>query len=157
MRLSDGTLTLSATDLANFLACHHRTAMDMEAAAALRLRPHFDDPLLEQLFQSAPISKGPAHVLGVRLTVPSDKDLILPVTWRLSPAICAFTSELFYESRLASKPALVHQPLTDLGEMDAGALWYLEVDHERNTSSSNEEVGAVVPLVARFTAPGRAG
>ena len=51
MRLLDGTLTLSATDLASFLGCRHKTALDMEAAAGLRDRPHFDDPILELLFQ----------------------------------------------------------------------------------------------------------
>ena len=51
MRHRDGTLTLSATDLANFLGCRHRTALEMESAAGLRQRPHFDDPLLELLFK----------------------------------------------------------------------------------------------------------
>ncbi|MEO7456542.1 MAG: TM0106 family RecB-like putative nuclease, partial [Gemmatimonadaceae bacterium] len=51
MRHRDGTLTLSATDLANFLACRHRTAMEMEFATGLREKPKYDDPLLELLFQ----------------------------------------------------------------------------------------------------------
>src|SRR5215208_4225406 len=42
--------SLSATDLSVFLGCHHRTALDMEAAAGTRARPHFDDPLLELLY-----------------------------------------------------------------------------------------------------------
>ncbi len=45
------------------------------------------------------------HVLGGHQTMPADRGIFLPETWRLSPEICAFTSELFYEGRLTSKPA----------------------------------------------------
>ncbi len=38
------------------------------------------------------------HVLEGHKTMPADRGLFLPVTWRLSPAICAFTSEVFYEA-----------------------------------------------------------
>ena len=51
MRYLNGDLTLAATDLANFLSCRHRTALDMEAAAGTRKKPHFDDPLLDLLFK----------------------------------------------------------------------------------------------------------
>ncbi|HSA56394.1 MAG TPA: hypothetical protein VLE53_11875 [Gemmatimonadaceae bacterium] len=51
MRLVGPDLTLSATDLANFLGCRHRTGLDK--AAALGERPYVrrDDPLLELLRQ----------------------------------------------------------------------------------------------------------
>jgi superfamily I DNA and/or RNA helicase len=39
------------------------------------------------------------HILGVHATIPADRGLFLEETWRLHPEICAFTSELFYESR----------------------------------------------------------
>ena len=45
------------------------------------------------------------HVLGGAATMPPDRGLFLPTTWRLHPAICAFTSELFYEGKLEPKPA----------------------------------------------------
>ena len=40
-------LILSATDLANFLGCRHRTALDMAVAYGARKRPYFNDPLLD--------------------------------------------------------------------------------------------------------------
>ncbi len=46
-----GRLTLSATDLSNFLGCHHRTALEMGVAAGKFAKPQFDDPQLEALFQ----------------------------------------------------------------------------------------------------------
>ena len=51
MRDINGALTLSATDLSNFLSCRHRTALEMAAARGKRKRPHFHDPLLEVLFK----------------------------------------------------------------------------------------------------------
>lgn len=40
------------------------------------------------------------HILGPHATVPADRSLFLPETWQLHPLICAFNSEMFYESRL---------------------------------------------------------
>jgi uncharacterized protein len=41
-----------------------------------------------------------AHVLGTNATMPPDRGLFLETTWRLHPALCAFTSEVFYDDRL---------------------------------------------------------
>ncbi len=41
-----------------------------------------------------------AHVLGDQATMPPDRGLFLEHTWRLHPALCAFTSEVFYDGRL---------------------------------------------------------
>src|SRR5262249_34371870 len=51
MRPDGSALSLSATDLSNFLGCRHRTALEMQAAAGTRQRPHFEDPLLDLLTQ----------------------------------------------------------------------------------------------------------
>ena len=47
---------LSATDLSNFLNCRHLTGLDLSVARGARKRPHFDDPLVELLFD-----RGLAH------------------------------------------------------------------------------------------------
>ncbi len=41
-----------------------------------------------------------AHVLGDAATMPPAQGLFLETTWRLHPALCAFTSEVFYDDRL---------------------------------------------------------
>ena len=51
------------------------------------------------------------HILGLHATIPADRGLFLEETWRLHPEICAFTSELFYESRLRSRPGLELQTI----------------------------------------------
>ena len=94
------------------------------------------------------------HILGEDKTIPVDRGIFLPVTWRLAPSICAFTSELFYEGRLTSKPGLEHQRLTGAGEFDGNGLWVVDVDHDGNRNSSTEEVEVVADLVAKLTAPG---
>src|SRR5262249_10980446 len=50
------------------------------------------------------------HVLGKdRATLADDQGLFLDRTWRLHPAICAFTSELYYEGRLHPVDGLERQ------------------------------------------------
>ncbi len=44
MRISDGRLSLSPTDLTAFLACPHLTRLESEVARGKRDRPLFDDP-----------------------------------------------------------------------------------------------------------------
>ena len=46
MRTTSNTLELSASDLSHFLACRHRTALDLEVAHGLRAAPHWVDPAL---------------------------------------------------------------------------------------------------------------
>ncbi|MGH8533002.1 MAG: hypothetical protein ACREV1_09850, partial [Gammaproteobacteria bacterium] len=93
------------------------------------------------------------HILGEHQTLPSDRGIFLPVTWRLAPSICSFTSELFYETRLASRPGLERQ-LTGVGDFDGSGLWVVEVGHDGNRNSSIEEIEVVADLVARLTALG---
>lgn len=94
------------------------------------------------------------HTLGDHETIPPDRGIFLRVTWRLAPSICSFTSELFYERKLTSKPGLEHQCLTGVGQFDGSGLWIVDVDHDGNRNSSMEEIEAVAGLVGRLTAPG---
>lgn len=94
------------------------------------------------------------HVLGGARTMPSDRGLFLPTTWRLHPAICAFTSEAFYEGKLESKPGLKNQRLAGTGEFDGAGLWWVPVEHDGNQNYSPEEVDTVARLVDQFLAPG---
>ncbi|MGH9161467.1 MAG: TM0106 family RecB-like putative nuclease, partial [Vicinamibacteraceae bacterium] len=93
------------------------------------------------------------HMLGTHATIPPDLGIFLPVTWRLSPAISAFTSELFYEGRLRSKPGLERQRLLG-NRYTNGALWVVHVDHDGNRNASDEEVSAIERLVTTLLEPG---
>lgn len=94
------------------------------------------------------------HILGEHLTIPPERGIFLPITWRLAPSICAFTSELFYEGKLRAKPGLEHQCLIGTGAFDGAGLWMVDVDHDANRNFAPKEVDVVADIVARLTAPG---
>lgn len=93
------------------------------------------------------------HMLGSHVTMPTGRGIFLPETWRLPPAIAAFTSEVFYEGRLRSKPGLERQRLVG-SAFGGGALWAIDVNHEGNRNASDEEVETVDQLVTALLASG---
>lgn len=95
------------------------------------------------------------HVLGGAKTMPEDQGLFLPTTWRLAPAICRFTSEVFYEGKLRPKAGLERQRLVDADPFSGAGLWFVPVDHDGNQSWSAEEVEVVDRIVARLLGRGR--
>jgi uncharacterized protein len=94
------------------------------------------------------------HVLGDAHTMPEDRGNFLPVTWRLAPAICSFTSSVFYDGRLTSLEGLEHQRLVGSGTFDEPGLYLVLVDHDRNRNWSEEEVEVIDRIVARLLVPG---
>ncbi|RWJ74663.1 MAG: TM0106 family RecB-like putative nuclease [Mesorhizobium sp.] len=88
------------------------------------------------------------HILAGEQTIGADQGLFLEETWRLHPAICAYTSELFYEGKLHAKPGLEIQVVKGAGSPVSGAgLRFLPVMHHGNQNSSPEEAEAVAALV----------
>lgn len=87
------------------------------------------------------------HVLGEHETIPDDRGLFLPETWRLHPTLTEFTSEVFYESRLSSRPAMEGQDFSSSTPISSPGLWFRPVEHSGNQSSSIEEVEAIRLLV----------
>jgi uncharacterized protein len=90
------------------------------------------------------------HILGPHTTIPPDRGLFLEETWRLHPKICAFTSEVFYESRLRSRPDLELQEIRSKSRINGSGLRFLPVAHEGNQSSCPEEADAIRDLVAEI-------
>lgn len=87
------------------------------------------------------------HVLGGQRTITRDKGLFLEETWRLHPAICAYTSELFYEGKLRAKDGLERQVIKGPGPVSGSGLYFMPVDHAGNQNSSPEEAQAIGTLV----------
>ncbi len=94
------------------------------------------------------------HVLAGAETMPAERGLFLPTTYRMSPSLCAFTSELFYEGRLEPKPGLERQALAGTAGYDGSRLWLVPIEHDGNQGASGEEVEAVASLVDRLLVPG---
>ncbi len=88
-----------------------------------------------------------AHVLDDRATMPPDRGLFLEHTWRLHPALCRFTSEVFYDDRLEAQPELEIQRLTsDVSELDGVGPRVIEVAADGADNESPLEAERVAAL-----------
>ena len=87
------------------------------------------------------------HILAGEKTLPPDKGLFLQETWRLHPNISAYTSELFYESKLDSRAGLDKQIIKADGPVIGSGLRYLPVEHHGNQNCSPEEAQVLCALV----------
>jgi predicted RecB family nuclease len=94
------------------------------------------------------------HMLRGHATVPEDRGVFLPRTYRMGPAVTAFTSEVFYEGRLTSIEGLERQIVAGTDGLDGAGLRLLPAEHDGNRSSSDEEVALVVDLVKRLSKKG---
>jgi predicted RecB family nuclease len=94
------------------------------------------------------------HMLGDHATIPDDRGVFLPTTWRMCPAITSFTSELFYENRLEPKDGLDRQVLSGAARFDGNGLWMIRADHDGNRTSSVEEIELVAGLIEELVGAG---
>jgi uncharacterized protein len=128
--------------LANVLAVSH---------AATRLVLLGDPQQLDQPTQGThPDGTGVSsmeHILRGHQTIAADMGLFLAETWRMSPAVCAFDSELFYEDKLHTVDGCEHQLVLSDGPVSGSGLRYVPVEHTGNKSFSIEEAGVVTQLV----------
>jgi hypothetical protein len=92
------------------------------------------------------------HLLDGRPTIAADRGLFLEETWRLHPAICSFTSELFYEGRLRPRAGLETQDFIADCRVNGTGLRYLPVPHEGNQNASPEEADCIRDLVSEILA-----
>lgn len=96
------------------------------------------------------------RLLGGGRTIPPDRGVFLPMTYRMHPDLCAFTSELFYESKLTAKSELANQAISGAGALDGAGLRLVPVEHEGNQSSSVEEAERVAAVYDQLLADGAA-
>lgn len=94
------------------------------------------------------------HMLGNASTIPVDRGLFLENTWRLHPVICAFTSEIFYNNRLASRAGLHLQVVNGEPPLGGSGIRLHPVSHSGNTNESLEEVDSITYLVEALLASG---
>jgi uncharacterized protein len=94
------------------------------------------------------------HMLDGHKTMPIERGEFLNLTRRLAPSICDFTSECFYESRLAWLEGLERQVLHGGTRFTGAGLCIVSVAHDGNRNASDEEVAEVVRIVEELLAPG---
>ena len=90
------------------------------------------------------------HALGEVQTLSANQGLFLAETWRLHPAICSFTSEMFYAGRLHPRAGLELQTINSDSRVHGSGLRFLAVATRGNQSSSPEEAEAVRELVSEI-------
>jgi uncharacterized protein len=135
--------------LANVLACS-------QAAKSLVL---LGDPQQLEQPQKASHPEGSevsalAYLLEGHETIQEDRGLFLSETWRLNPAICRFTSELFYEGKLKSLPGLENQVINGPTAYSGAGLFYVSVNHEGNQNESEEEADKISEIVRDLLSTG---
>jgi uncharacterized protein len=94
------------------------------------------------------------HLLAGAKTIPLDRGLFLDRTWRLHPAICDFTSEVFYEGRLHARDGLERQSIYGHPTLSNSHLWFVSVEHEGNQNSASEEVACIADIIDTLIQPG---
>jgi uncharacterized protein len=88
------------------------------------------------------------HLLGgSAVTISPSQGVFIPTTRRLSPAICAYVSEAFYDSRLCPIEGLTQQTVESGGIFHGAGLRYVPVEHRGNTNQSPEEVAVLARLL----------
>lgn len=87
------------------------------------------------------------HIIGNEQALAPDQGLFLDETWRLHPAICAFTSEVFYAGKLKAKAGCERQLVKSGGSINGSGLRYLTVEHSGNQNSSPEEASEISAIV----------
>ncbi len=83
------------------------------------------------------------HLLGEGVrTVPSDRGVLLDVTWRMHPDVCGFISDVMYDGKLTSEASCVGQT-TSVG---TGLRW-IRSEHDGRSTESPEEAAIVADTI----------
>jgi uncharacterized protein len=83
-----------------------------------------------------------AHLLGDHQTLPPEAGLFLDRTWRMHPNVCAFISEVAYDSKLRSAEGRERQVVDGFA-----GLVFKPVVHDGNRVRSVDEAIAVAELI----------
>ena len=94
------------------------------------------------------------HLLDGHATIQEGRGLFLATTRRLSPPLCRFTSELFYEGRLHFLPELAHQKIGGNTRFDGAGLFYVPAHHVARQDRSHEEVLLIERIVDNLVSSG---
>jgi predicted RecB family nuclease len=96
------------------------------------------------------------YLLQDRATVPEDRGILLNVTRRLHPKLCAFISEAIYDGRLTAHPSTEARHLMLRADAPAAlkqaGLSFVAVDHGGCAQSSRPEAEAIRDLIAALCA-----
>ena len=87
------------------------------------------------------------HVLGEDRTLPPERGIFLPTTFRMHPDVNAYISEVFYENRLLPDPATSRQAIGAGPNPSGTGIRFRASSHTGNGSRSIEEADVVARMV----------
>ena len=87
------------------------------------------------------------HILGDHVTMRADAGLFMEQTRRMHPSLCEYTSEVFYDGKLAAIEGLDRQVVLGDDWLSGAGIRVIDVTHEGNTNGSPEEAAEVSRLV----------
>jgi uncharacterized protein len=92
------------------------------------------------------------HLLDGAATVPPERGVFLPRSYRLHPEIASFVSDLMYDGRLSGDASCARRRIVLPGDPLAGAgLRTFAVAHRGRTTAAPEEADAIVALLRRLS------
>jgi predicted RecB family nuclease len=110
--------------------------------------PGAERSALAHLLAGAPGAPGAAQA-----TLPPDLGLFIERTWRLHPAVCGFTSEVFYASELEPIEGLERQAVRAAPPLAGAGIRWIPVEHAGNDVDSPEEAAAIAALLGQLFDP----
>ena len=90
------------------------------------------------------------HLLGGDVTIAPDRGVLLDLTWRMHPDVCAFVSHAFYEGRLGSEPQCATQAVLENGVAITG-LRHTFVEHAGDRVRAEAEALRVRDIIDQLT------
>ena len=87
------------------------------------------------------------HLLNDTPTIPENRGIFLPISYRMHPRICDFISRSVYEGRLDAAADNERNAVHYAGRPPESGLRWRPVDHDHSGSSSEAEADAVVEEV----------
>lgn len=88
------------------------------------------------------------HAIGENRTIPRDMGVFLPESRRMTPELCAFVSDTFYDGRLSP-----HECVEGL-EPPGAALTWIAARHTGNRQRSPEEAAAIAARIDELSREG---
>jgi predicted RecB family nuclease len=95
------------------------------------------------------------HLLAGRSTIADGRGVLLDVSWRMHPDVCAFVSERSYDNLLRSRAACANRRVDATGPLSGAGLRVRFVDHDGRSQASVEEAEAIAEDCRTLLAGGR--
>ena len=152
-----GAVDLLVIDEAGQMSLANTLAVSQAAGSLVLLGdPRQLDQPIQGIHPPGADTSALGHLLGESATVDPARGVFLAETWRMHPDICAFTTEQFYDGRLAARPELARQQVLGTGPLAGRGLRLVRVEHAGNTKASAEEASRVAALMRELLEDGGA-